>query len=573
MRIIFLALCLYIISSCNKTQNINLQQEYDLWIQRALVLLPNGSTEPMDILIKDGEILELIPNPDLKLTENSSHEAKVIDANGNFVMPGFIDAHAHFIALGKNKSNLDFLATKSWEEIVDMVKEKATELPKGEWIVGRGWHQEKWPNLPSKMIEGFPIHEALSTVSPDHPVMLTHASGHGLIANAKAMELANINSDSKSPEGGVILFDKDGQPTGVFQENAMGLISRVYAENQKQKTEEDLAKEWLNYLRLAEEECLSQGITTVHDASISFDDALKFKDLANKDKLNVRLYSMLSDHALQNTPLQTLREHIESTRENRFFTNTAVKAFVDGALGSRGAWLIEDYSDLPGYKGENVTPFESLEKTAEIAKGLDVQVCIHAIGDRGNREVIDVFEKVAGDEIGERRWRIEHAQHLNPTDIDRIADLNIIASMQTVHCTSDAPYAVKRLGEKRIEEGAYLWQTLLNKNVHIANGTDAPIERINPFENLYAAITRKKLDSDEAFYPDQKMSREKALEIYTQANAYAGFQEDWKGKIEKGYVADIVILDTNLLTCNEADIPKTKVLYTLVDGQVKYTAK
>lgn len=573
MRIIFLALCLYIISSCNKTQNINLQQEYDLWIQRALVLLPNGSTEPMDILIKDGEILELVPNPDLKLTENSSHEAKVIDANGNFVMPGFIDAHAHFISLGKNKANLDFLATKSWEEIVDMVKEKATELPKGEWIVGRGWHQEKWPNLPSKMIEGFPIHEALSTVSPDHPVMLTHASGHGLIANAKAMELANINSNSKSPEGGVILFDKDGQPTGVFQENAMSLISRAYAENQKNKTEDDLAKEWLNYLRLAEEECLSHGVTSVHDASISFDDALKFKDLAHKDKLNVRLYSMLSDHALQNTPLQSLRNHVESTRENRFFTNTAVKAFVDGALGSRGAWLIEDYSDLPGYKGENVTPFESLEKTAEIAKELDVQVCIHAIGDRGNREVIDVFEKVAGDEIGERRWRIEHAQHLNPTDIDRIADLNIIASMQTVHCTSDAPYAVKRLGEKRIEEGAYVWQTLLNKNVHIANGTDAPIERINPFENLYAAITRKKLDSDEAFYPDQKMSREKALEIYIQANAYAGFQEDWKGKIEKGYVADIVILDTNLLTCNEADIPKTKVLYTLVDGQVKYVAE
>ena len=573
MRIIILALCLYIISSCNKNQNISPQQEYDLWIQRALVLLPNGSTEPMDILIKDGEILELVPNPDLKLTENSSHEAKVIDANGNFVMPGFIDAHAHFISLGKNKANLDFLSTTSWEEIVDMVKEKTAELPKGEWIVGRGWHQEKWPNLPSKMIEGFPVHEELSKISPDHPVMLTHASGHGLIANAKAMELANINSNSKSPEGGVILFDKDGQPTGVFQENAMDLISRVYAENQKQKTEEDLAKEWLNYLRLAEEECLSQGITTVHDASISFDDALKFKDLANKEKLNVRLYSMLSDHTLQNTPLQTLREHIESTRENRFFTNTAVKAFVDGALGSRGAWLIEDYSDLPGYRGENVTPFESLEKTAEIAKELDVQVCIHAIGDRGNREVIDVFEKVAGDEIGERRWRIEHAQHLNPTDIDRIADLNIIASMQTVHCTSDAPYAVKRLGEKRIEEGAYVWQTLLNKNVHIANGTDAPIERINPFENLYAAVTRKRLDNNEAFYPNQKMSRKKALEIYTQANAFAGFQEDWKGKIEKGYVADIVILDTNLLTCEERDIPNTKVLYTLVDGQIKYSAE
>ncbi len=572
MRFLILTLIFFIISSCNKIQKTNPQQEYDLWIQRALVLLPNGSSEPMDILIKGGEIIELVPNPELKLTENSSHGAKVIDADGNFVMPGFIDAHAHFISLGKNKANLDFLATSSWEEVVDMVKEKASTLPKGEWIIGRGWHQEKWPNLPSKMIEGFPIHEALSTVSPDHPVMLTHASGHGLIANAKAMELANIDSDTKSPNGGVILMDQEGQPTGVFQENAMALIADTYAENQKNKSEEDIAKEWMNYLRLAEEECLSQGITTVHDASISLDDAFKFKDLANNNELNLRLYAMLSDQALQNTPLQTLRDHVESTREDKFFTNTAVKAFVDGALGSRGAWLIEEYSDAPGYKGENVTPFESLEKTAEIAKELDIQVCIHAIGDRGNREVIDVFEKVAGDEIGERRWRIEHAQHLNPRDIDRIADLNIIASMQTVHCTSDAPYAVKRLGEKRIEEGAYVWQTLLNKNVHIANGTDAPIERINPFENLYAAVTRKRLDSDEAFYPDQKMSREKALEIYTQANAYAGFQEDWKGKIEKGYVADIVILDTNLLTCDEADIPKTKVLYTLVDGQIKYTA-
>ncbi|MDG4951345.1 amidohydrolase [Weeksellaceae bacterium KMM 9724] len=573
MRIIILALCLLIISSCNKTQNISPQQEYDLWIQRALVLLPNGTTEAMDVLIKDGEIIELVPNPDLKITDSKVEDAKVIDANGNFLMPGFIDAHAHFISLGKNKANLDFLSTTSWEEVVTMVKEKAAELPKGEWIVGRGWHQEKWPNLPNEMIEGFPVHDELSKISPDHPVMLTHASGHGLIANAKAMELAQVNASSKSPDGGVILFDQEGQPTGVFQENAMSLISRAYAENQKNKTEDDLAKEWLNYLRLAEEECLSQGITTVHDASISFNDALKFKDLSNKNELNLRLYAMLSDHALQNTPLQTLRDHVESTREDRFFTNTAVKAFVDGALGSRGAWLIEDYSDLPGYKGENVTPFESLEKTAEIAKELDVQVCIHAIGDRGNREVIDVFEKVAGDEIGERRWRIEHAQHLNPTDIDRIADLNIIASMQTVHCTSDAPYAVKRLGEKRVEEGAYVWQTLLNKNIHIANGTDAPIERINPFENLYAAVTRKRLDNDEAFYPNQKMSREKALEIYTQANAFAGFQEDWKGKIEKGYVADIVILDTNLLTCEERDIPNTKVLYTLVGGQIKYTAE
>ena len=242
-------------------------------------------------------------------------------------------------------------------------------------------------------------------------------------------------------------------------------------------------------------------------------------------------------------------------------------------MGSRGAWLIEDYSDMPGYRGENVTPIKNLKKTAEISKELGLQLCIHAIGDRGNREVISVFEEVMGNDLSESRWRIEHAQHLNPEDIERIASLDILASMQTVHCTSDAPYVVKRLGEKRAEEGAYVWQTLLKKNVHIANGTDAPIERINPFENLYAAITRKRMDTGLEFYPNQKLSRKKALEIYTQGNAYSAFEEGWKGKIKEGFVADIVILDRNLLACAEDEIPSTKVLFTIVDGKVKYKAE
>lgn len=565
-------LMFFMIFSCSKSNKQDLN-EYDTRIQRGMVLMPDNSIENLDILIKNGKIVSLIPNPNLESFETSNPDIQIIDANGNFVMPGFIDAHAHLMALGKNKANLDFLQTNSWEEVVEMVEKRVAETEAGTWITGRGWHQEKWNSQPEKIVEGFPVHDQLSAISPDHPVVLTHASGHGIIANAKAMELANIHSETQIPEGGIMLLNSENKPTGIFQENAMDLILNVYQNELNNKSEEEKHQDWMNYLRLAEEEALSHGVTSLHDASIEFEDALKFKELADKNQLNLRIYAMLSDYALQNTPKEQLQKHIESTRNDKFFTNTAVKAFVDGALGSRGAWFIEDYTDLPGYKGENVTAFESLEKTARLAKELNVQVCIHAIGDRGNREVIDVFEKVLKDNIGEKRWRIEHAQHLHPDDIQRIADLDIIASMQTIHCTSDAPYVVRRIGEKRAEEGAYVWQTLLQKEVIIANGTDAPIEKINPFENIYAAVTRKDLNSNEAFYPDQKLSREKALEIYTQSNAYAAFEEDWKGKIEKNFVADIIVLDTNLLTCDLDELPNTKVLYTLVNGEIKYESK
>lgn len=565
-------LMFFMIFSCSKSNKQDLN-EYDTRIQRGMVLMPDNSIENLDILIKNGKIVSLIPNPNLESFETSNPDIQIIDANGNFVMPGFIDAHAHLMALGKNKANLDFLQTNSWEEVIEMVEKRVAETEAGTWITGRGWHQEKWNSQPEKIVEGFPVHDQLSAISPDHPVVLTHASGHGIIANAKAMELANIHSETQIPEGGIMLLNSENKPTGIFQENAMDLILNVYQNELNNKSEEEKHQDWMNYLRLAEEEALSHGVTSLHDASIEFEDALKFKELADKNQLNLRIYAMLSDYALQNTPKEQLQKHIESTRNDKFFTNTAVKAFVDGALGSRGAWFIEDYTDLPGYKGENVTAFESLEKTARLAKELNVQVCIHAIGDRGNREVIDVFEKVLKDNIGEKRWRIEHAQHLHPDDIQRIADLDIIASMQTIHCTSDAPYVVRRIGEKRAEEGAYVWQTLLQKEVIIANGTDAPIEKINPFENIYAAVTRKDLNSNEAFYPDQKLSREKALEIYTQSNAYAAFEEDWKGKIEKNFVADIIVLDTNLLTCDLDELPNTKVLYTLVNGEIKYESK
>ena len=569
---LFLACSTYQTSSSSDLSN-NFDSKFDTWITNGMVLLPDGSAKSKEIFIYNGKIVAVEDaTPELMMVAATSN-AKRIDAKGNFVMPGFIDAHAHFIAIGKNKANLDFLGTGSWEEIVEMVKQKVQVTPKDHWIVGRGWHQEKWAALPSDLVEGFPVHDELSLIAPDHPVVLNHASGHGLIANAKAMELADITADTKIPEGGVMLLKSDGTPSGIFQENAINLIYAALEKNQNKMSPSEKYAEWMKYLRLAEEECLANGVTTVHDAGIDWESAQQFKKLAEDNQLNVRLYSMLSDYTVQNTPENQLKAHVEHTRNHPFFDNTSVKAYMDGALGSRGAWLLEDYSDMPGYRGENVTPIENLKKTAEISKRLNLQLCIHAIGDRGNREVIDIFEEIMGKNLSDKRWRIEHAQHLNPEDIDRVAALDILASMQTVHCTSDAPYVVKRLGQKRAEEGAYVWQTLLQKNVKIANGTDAPIERINPFENLYAAVTRKSSLDGKAFYPKQTLSRQQALQMYTQGNAYAAFQENQKGKIEAGFLADIVILDRNLLTCNEDQIPTTKVLYTIVDGEIKYRAE
>ncbi|MGI9527167.1 MAG: amidohydrolase [Weeksellaceae bacterium] len=561
-------LSLYVCMSCAVQPT---SKSYDTVIMNGQLLLPDGQVKKGHILINDNRITEIVFSDKNSLKD---YNAKTkIDAKDKFVMPGLIDAHAHFISVGRNASNLDLLGVSTWKETLVKVKDRVAQAKPGEWIIGRGWHQEKWTDAPAQTVEGFPVHDELSEISPNNPIILNHASGHGILANAKAMEIAGVTGKSAVPEGGDMILKPNGEPSGIFQENAENLVYHAYQKFRSQMSEDEKQKEWYSYLKAAEELCLSQGITSVHDAGLSYTDGLKFKALADKNELNVRLYTMMADYIVQDLDKKTLKNYIESTRGNLFFDNTAIKAFMDGALGSRGAWLLEDYSDKPGYRGENVTPISSIKKTAEIAKELDMQLCVHAIGDRGNREVMNVFEEVAGSEIPARRWRIEHAQHLNPKDIRRFGELGIIASMQTVHCTSDAPYVLKRLGEERAEEGAYVWQKLLENHVILANGTDAPIEKINPFRNLYAALTRKSDNAADAFYPSQALTRKQALKMYTQGNAYAEFKEKEKGKLEKGYLADIIILDQNLMECPVEDIPNTKVILTLVNGEIKYQVK
>ncbi|MBK9689199.1 MAG: amidohydrolase [Saprospiraceae bacterium] len=439
------------------------------------------------------------------------------------------------------------------------------QYPKGTWIEGRGWHQEKWDSLPVRSVQGYPMHTALSKVSPDHPVILFHASGHALFANEKAMELAGIGLDTPNPPGGRIVRNNKGEAIGVFEERAMEAVRQAYEDYRKKLSADAKEKEWQTAIALAEAECIENGITSFQDAGSSFEELTRYRRLAEKKELDIRLWAMARHD------YNTMKDVIGKYKyKSPFFTCNAIKSEVDGALGAFGAWLLKPYNDKPGFTGQNTTDIYEVRKIAGLAIDNDMQFCVHAIGDRANKVVLDIYEGLASlhPEKKDLRWRVEHAQHLAVSDIPRFAKLGIIASMQGVHCTSDAPFVVKRLGTERARTGAYAWRSLLKQGVHIANGTDAPVEDVDPIRNFYATVTRKREDTRQPFYPEQRMTRAEAIKSYTIDNAYAAKEEKEKGSISPGKYADIVILSNNLLKCRESDILKTEVLFTIVNGVI-----
>jgi len=486
-------------------------------------------------------------------------------------MPGFIEGHGHFSGLGQSLMNLNFLKSKSWAEIVAMVAEKAKTAKPGEWIVGRGWHQEKWETPLDKQVLGYPYHDALSAMSPNNPVLLRHASGHGLFANAKAMELAGVSKETPNPKGGEIVRDARGEAIGVFEERAMGIISAAYQAYRDSLSEADLKKEWLKGIELAEQECLLKGVTSFQDAGSSQQEIQWYKELAEAGKLDLRLWAMIRHQYPE------LKDKLGGlpiiNAGNHFFTCRAIKSEVDGALGSFGAWLLRPYSDKSDFHGQNTTPIENVEAIAKLATDNDLQLCVHAIGDRANQEVLNIFEKNLNGKK-DLRWRIEHAQHLDPADIPRFAKMGAIASMQGIHCTSDAPFVVKRLGEQRACNGAYAWRALLDAGAVVSNGTDAPVEDVSPLESFYATVTRKRFAVPKIeFFPEQKLTRAEAIHSYTLACAYAAFEEQDKGSLEVGKWADLVVLSKDLLNCSDEEILQTQVMMTVVGGKVKHKGK
>ncbi|MDR7132032.1 putative amidohydrolase YtcJ [Algoriphagus sp. 4150] len=519
------------------------------------------------VAVKNGMIIAVGSAEEIE--KHKAENTEVIDLQGNTMTPGIIESHAHLMGIGYNKLELDLMYVKTYDELVEKVAEAVAQAKPGEWITGRGWHQDKWIEKPEKMVKGFQTNTQLNEVSPDNPVYLSHASGHAAFANGKALELAGIsNLKGERPgevEGGEIILDELGNPTGILSEKAAGLVARLIPAETPERAEQALT--------LALQELNEKGITSFHDAGSGqnvIDLIRKFKD---EGKLTVRQYVMLT--GTQPALLEQWYERgpmIDSA--NHMLTVRSIKLNCDGALGSRGAWLLEDYSDRPGHRGHETLPMSVVSEVSEKAIPAGFQVCAHAIGDRANQEILDRYEAAFTNHpnANNLRFRIEHAQHIHPDDIPRFGELGVIAAMQAIHLSSDRPWAIDRLGEKRIIDGAYVWQKLMQSGAVVTNGTDAPVEPVDPIPSFYASVTRKTLQGlpEGGYEGDQKMTREEALKAYTLDGAFAEFDEDFKGSIEVGKAADFTVFDKNIMEIPEDEILDTKVAMTVVGGKVVY---
>ncbi|NJN41408.1 MAG: amidohydrolase [Flammeovirgaceae bacterium] len=546
-------------------------------------------TDPADLIISGGPIYTAdMTNPlvEAVAVENDKivfagawkdaekykgENTEMIDLGGKTMTPGFIESHGHIMGLGYNELSLDLMYVKSYEELVEKVSEAVSKAQPGQWITGRGWHQDKWDTKPERTVKGFQTHHLLSSVSPNNPVFLRHASGHAAFANAKAMQIAGVNQlsieqmDRDLHGGGEIIRDELGNPTGIFNERAMSLVGAFVPESTEETDEQAL--------ELAVKACLRNGITSFHDAGASGDNIELFKKFKNEGKMGIRLYVMLTgrDNSLID---EWLEKGIEVDSLN-LVTIRSIKLNCDGALGSRGAWLLEEYTDRAGHYGHETMPMEYVLEVSRKALDKGFQVCSHAIGDRANQEVLDQYEvsfKENPAKAGDHRFRIEHAQHLHLDDIPRFAELGVIPAMQAIHMSSDRPWAIDRLGEQRIVDGAYVWQKLLQSGARVINGTDVPVEPINPIASFYASVSRKTLkgEPEGGFEPQQKMTREQALVSYTLDAAYGAFEENIKGSIEVGKLADFTVFSQDIMSIPEENLLTTEIEMTVLGGMVVY---
>jgi predicted amidohydrolase YtcJ len=484
---------------------------------------------------------------------------RVIDLQGSTVVPGLADAHGHFLGLGQSLQRLDFRGTTSYEQIVEMVRKAAAQARPGEWILGRAWDQNDWPE------KQFPTADTLDAAAPQNPVYLTRVDGHAGLANHRALAAGGVTRDTKDPDGGEIIRDKNGEPTGVLIDRAQGLVASKIPEPSREQT--------LDAILRADAECRRLGLTMVHDAGAPPELVEQgYTPLIDQGRLQTRLYVMLRG------PLDTLRPAFArgpvASYHDFHMAVRAIKIVADGALGSYGAALLEPYSDRPDTRGLLTTPPQEVyQQTLEASKA-GFQTCIHAIGDRANREVLDIFEKVQTEVPNARalRMRDEHSQILDAQDIPRFARLNVIASMQTTHATSDMPWVPTRIGPERTAEGAYVWQKLMKSGVVIANGSDFPVEEPNPMLGFYAAITRQDPQGhpEGGWMADQRMTREEALASFTKNAAYAAHMEQELGSIEPGKLADFVVLSRDIMTVPARDILTTRVLKTIIGGRIVY---
>jgi predicted amidohydrolase YtcJ len=509
------------------------------------------------VAVRDGRIVRAGTRSEVLALKGAS--TATIDVQGATVVPGFQDAHGHVLGLGRSQSILALRDTPSVQRITEMVNARVATAASDEWVLGHGWDQNDWTP------KAWPTREDLDRVAPNQPVVLTRIDGHALWANSRALDLAGITPTTSDPPGGRILRDDAGRPTGIFVDAAQALItSHVPPPTDAQV---------LDWLTAADREMTRVGLTMVHDAGEPSAVIAAMRQLVSEQRFATRLYVMIDSSPqttgewFQRGPLIDAEQHL---------TVRAVKMYADGALGSRGAALLEPYADEPSNRGLLITPPEELEAIARAAAAAGFQPATHAIGDRANRLVLDAYGRIEHDIPGARalRPRIEHAQILDAADIPRFAALGVIASMQPTHCTSDMPWAPVRLGPERVVEGAYVWHKLLDSGARLAAGSDFPVERPDPLLGFYAAVTRQTVAGEPAggWAPDQRLTRDEALRAFTFDAAYAAHAERDLGSIEVGKLADFVVLSRDIMKVPAADIPTTTVLRTIIQGRTVYEA-
>ena len=484
-------------------------------------------------------------------------KTRVIDAKGKLVIPGFNDAHVHFMGTGEQLSSVDLRSAKSPEEFVHRIKAFAAKLPKGRWIQGGQWDHENWTpnNLPTAAM--------IDAVTPDNPVFINRLDGHMALANGLAIKLAGVNKDTKDVAGGMIVRDAQGNPAGVFKDAAMGYIDKVIPDASFEQN--------LESAQAATDYAASLGVTSVQDMSAGTDIGV-YQELQRQGKLKTRVYgcSPLADYK------RWERTGIRAAFGSAMLRVGCLKGYADGSLGSTTAWFFEPYLDAPNSVGlprAEVTTNMTDNMLAADKDGL--QIMVHAIGDRANSTILDYYENVAKvNGPRDRRFRIEHAQHLRQQDIKRFGQLNVVASMQPMHIIDDGRWAWKRLDEKRIK-GTYAFRTLLDSGAVIAFGSDSPVASLNSLWGIYAAVTRRTLDdkNPNGWIPEQKITVDEAVRGFTWGSAYAEFQDEWKGTLEVGKLADFVILSDDIFKIDPVKIKDAKVMATILDGRVVFEAK
>jgi predicted amidohydrolase YtcJ len=531
------------------------QQPADLIVTNAYIYTVDENRPLAEAMaIREGRIVFVGSNRGAEV--HAGPNAERMDLRGRTVIPGMVDAHAHLTSLGQSLRRVDLVGTRSYQEVIDRVVERARTTPNGEWIQGRGWDQNDWG------VTDFPTHEALSRAVPNHPVYLTRVDGHAALVNRRALDLAGVTRETPDPEGGRFIRDAQGNPTGVLIDRAQGIVSRVVPDPSREETRQAVLA--------AITEANERGLVGVHDAGVGRELIDIYEALAREGRYNLRNYVMIRGAN------ETLEHYFKRGPQSALYDGRlwirSIKITSDGALGSRGAALIEDYADDPGNRGLITAPYEQIRDVGVRALRNGFQLNVHAIGDRANRIVLDAFESALSEvPTADHRFRIEHAQIIHFQDIPRFAELDVIPSMQGSHQTSDMYWAMNRLGWTRVQ-GAYAWRSLLNTGVVIPNGSDFPVEHVNPLISFKAFITRQDEDGWPAggWFPAEATTREEALKSMTLWPAYAAFMEDVSGSLSPGKYADFVVLDQDIMAIDPDRILDTRVLLTVLGGKVVY---